>query len=209
MKNELIEFFKNHPNPEDEDVHAWAAQKGYNKHEVEDKAYELATAYVQMLSKSKADKEGVTEKDVRPKELQMGLEVEKEHTPNASTRREIALDHLTEMPDYYSKLKAMEKKSSVYRRGYAAQLAKLGAPSLVHRAKTSPFDDNLMEEILMDSSEPVALAALSRLKGPSPLTDTQRSSLLVDMSQNVSPKVRNAVARHQNTPPLTRKRLLS
>jgi len=34
--------------------------------------------------------------------------------------------------------------------------------SLVSRAKYDPLDDDLIEEILMDSSEPVALAALAR-----------------------------------------------
>lgn len=39
------------------------------------------------------------------KELLMGIEVEKEHTPSEETASQIAMDHLTEDPRYYSKLK--------------------------------------------------------------------------------------------------------
>ena len=38
----------------------------------------------------------------------MGMEMEKEHTPDEATRQEIVLDHLAEDPAYYSKLKQME-----------------------------------------------------------------------------------------------------
>jgi hypothetical protein len=39
------------------------------------------------------------------KELLMGIGVEKEHTPSEKTASQIAMDHLTEDPKYYSKLK--------------------------------------------------------------------------------------------------------
>jgi len=39
------------------------------------------------------------------RQLEMGINVEKEHTSNEKTAREIALDHIGEKPDYYSKLK--------------------------------------------------------------------------------------------------------
>jgi len=47
------------------------------------------------------------------KQLEMGLEVEMEHTDNKDKAREIALDHLWEDPSYYSKLKKMETKESM------------------------------------------------------------------------------------------------
>jgi DNA polymerase III epsilon subunit-like protein len=55
-----------------------------------------------------ADKEGVTHKDVDPKELEMGIEVEYEHTKDKETSKKIALDHLAEIPDYYTRLKRMQ-----------------------------------------------------------------------------------------------------
>lgn len=42
-------------------------------------------------------------------QLKMGIAVEKEHTSDEKVAREIALDHLMERPDYYTKLKEVEK----------------------------------------------------------------------------------------------------
>lgn len=42
---------------------------------------------------------------IDPSELSMGIKVEMEHTKDSKLAREIALDHLTEDPHYYSKLK--------------------------------------------------------------------------------------------------------
>ena len=54
---------------------------------------------------------------VNPKELAMGTEIEKEHTDNPEIAKKIAQDHLAELPDYYSRLKKMEKKSEVQEGG--------------------------------------------------------------------------------------------
>jgi hypothetical protein len=43
------------------------------------------------------------------KQLKQGEKVEKEHTSNLKARREIARDHLGELPDYYTRLKKMEE----------------------------------------------------------------------------------------------------
>lgn len=43
------------------------------------------------------------------KELKMGIDVEHEHTSDSELAKEIALDHLKELPNYYTKLKKMEK----------------------------------------------------------------------------------------------------
>jgi 2'-5' RNA ligase len=51
--------------------------------------------------------------DFDPKELAMGIEVEKEHTNNKKLAREIAMDHLKEIPDYYTRLAKMEKEAGV------------------------------------------------------------------------------------------------
>ena len=44
------------------------------------------------------------------KELAMGIDVEKEHTDNPAIAKEIAKDHLAEIPDYYTRLKKMEEE---------------------------------------------------------------------------------------------------
>jgi len=45
------------------------------------------------------------------KELAMGIEIEKEHTSDETLATEIALDHLNEFPDYYTRLKKVEEQS--------------------------------------------------------------------------------------------------
>jgi len=51
-------------------------------------------------------KKGTTEDKVDLDQLKKGIEVEKEHTTNEEIAKKIALDHLAEHPDYYTKLLA-------------------------------------------------------------------------------------------------------
>ena len=44
------------------------------------------------------------------KQLEKGIKVEHEHTSKLKVARQIALAHLGEDPEYYSKLKKIEKK---------------------------------------------------------------------------------------------------
>lgn len=48
-------------------------------------------------------------KDFDPEALAQGVKVEREHTSDPSIAREIAMDHLTEDPSYYTKLEKIEK----------------------------------------------------------------------------------------------------
>jgi hypothetical protein len=45
------------------------------------------------------------------KELDKGINVEHEHTESDKTAKTIAMDHLFEDPEYYTKLANMEKKN--------------------------------------------------------------------------------------------------
>ena len=47
------------------------------------------------------------------KQLSMGKKVEKEHTNNANIAKMIALQHLGELPDYYTRLKKIEMKDDL------------------------------------------------------------------------------------------------
>jgi len=58
-----------------------------------------------------ASKKNFTKEDADPKELKMGIEVEYEHTDNKEVAETIALDHLSEIQDYYTRLKAMETEA--------------------------------------------------------------------------------------------------
>ncbi len=44
------------------------------------------------------------------KQMNMGIETEKEHSPDIEIRKEISRDHLQEFSNYYTGLKEMEKK---------------------------------------------------------------------------------------------------
>jgi hypothetical protein len=44
-------------------------------------------------------------------QLKTGTQVEKEHTNDLRIARQIALDHLFEFPDYYTRLRKMEKQA--------------------------------------------------------------------------------------------------
>jgi len=46
--------------------------------------------------------------DFNPQQIKYGVEIEMEHTDDPDTAREIAIDHLTEDPEYYTKLRKME-----------------------------------------------------------------------------------------------------
>lgn len=65
---------------------------------------------VEMVEGLAQDK-GITEKDVDAEQLAMGIEVEKEHTDDPEIAKMIALDHLAEIPDYYTRLKKMEDEA--------------------------------------------------------------------------------------------------
>jgi len=60
------------------------------------------------LPGGRADKMGLTPADVDPEQLRMGIEVEFEHVDDRAIAQEIALDHLAEIPDYYTKLKTID-----------------------------------------------------------------------------------------------------
>lgn len=78
-------------------------------------------ANVRKIYGGKARSKGVTEEQVDPEQLKMGIEVELEHTDNRHKAKQIALDHLAEIKDYYTRLKRLEEDApkSVKKAAYA------------------------------------------------------------------------------------------
>jgi hypothetical protein len=67
--------------------------------------HSITLAYLQERTlETLAKKHDVSVEDLK-KQLDMGVEVEKEHTDDEEKARSIAMDHLEEVPNYYSKLK--------------------------------------------------------------------------------------------------------
>jgi len=46
-----------------------------------------------------------------PEQLKIGVKIEREHTEDPDIALQIAKDHLAEIPDYYTRLVAMEKSA--------------------------------------------------------------------------------------------------
>ena len=102
---DIIKWFLANPYPNDEKVHAFAEKLGMMPEEFEGHIYMVLSS---LLS------EGYSKgKDIKhdPKELKMGIEVEYEHTTDPLISRKIAMDHLVEIPDYYTRLARMESEA--------------------------------------------------------------------------------------------------
>lgn len=73
----------------------------------------VATSVAPVLANpGRAKKLHVTAADVDPEQLRIGTEHEMEHTDSRKTARRIALDHLAETPDYYTRLATIEHNPS-------------------------------------------------------------------------------------------------
>jgi len=110
LKDDVIFFLKINPDPKDDVLHAWAEENEYDVHEVENEIYKLATKYVAFLSGGQANEADLTEEDVDPDELELGIDVESEHVDDEDIQKRIALDHLAENDNYYSLLKKFVEK---------------------------------------------------------------------------------------------------
>lgn len=110
--HELIKFLNDNPFPEDKKVHDWAEKRGKDVDKVEGHIYRIATIGANFLAGGLFNKKGKG-KEFDDNELKMGIKVEAEHTLGDDDvakliQRRIALDHLTELPDYYTRLKKVE-----------------------------------------------------------------------------------------------------
>ena len=107
------EFFRDNPAPSDTDFHTWAEGEKLDTHVAEAAAYRLATLFTTFLFKGRAAEKKFTAPDADPQELANGIAVEMEHTGCMFLATRIALDHLAEIPDYYTRLKKMEEAAGI------------------------------------------------------------------------------------------------
>jgi len=95
-----------------------------------------------------ANEKGLTEDKADPKQLEMGIKVEMEHTTSPEIAKRIALDHLAEFPNYYTALAEMENKLK-------AQLAQTekGAEDVVQgRGVATPVIEDVEAEGKLESA---------------------------------------------------------
>lgn len=107
VREKIILFFKDKPRPSDKEVHSFAGELGLDEHKFEEHIY---SALGDFFAYGRAKEKGFTEADADPEELKMGIDVEMEHTRCNLISKRIALDHLAEFPDYYTRLAKMEKE---------------------------------------------------------------------------------------------------
>lgn len=104
----IIEFFEDNPTPDDDKVHELAESLGIDNHKFESIIYGILGSFIGF---GEAKKEGFTKDDADPKELAMGIKIEMEHTNSKLIAERIALDHLAEFGDYYTRLHKMESEA--------------------------------------------------------------------------------------------------
>jgi len=109
-KSEIMAFLKDNPSPKDEKIHSLADKLSIDPHEFEGMIYSILGSF---LGNGRAKEKGVTEKDVDANELKMGIKVEMEHTDDPIMASRIAIDHLAEIDDYYTRLKKMEGEAGI------------------------------------------------------------------------------------------------
>lgn len=104
---EIIKWFMENPSPPDTKVHALADKLGMKPDILEGHIYMILSS---ILSGGKSkDFKGT----YNPEQIKMGIKVETEHTNNPLIAEKIAKDHLSEIPDYYTRLDKMEKSAGI------------------------------------------------------------------------------------------------
>ena len=96
--DKIVEFLADNPNPPDDKIHALSEKLGIATPKFESMIYGMISDVIEHGKGGSPDE----------KELSAGIDVEKEHTKSPALAKYIAMAHLKEIPDYYTRLKAME-----------------------------------------------------------------------------------------------------
>ncbi len=110
---EIETFLKKNRKPKDKEIHALADKLGIDHDTFEEHVYMMLSDKLRedKIKGGEADKK--SESDFDAAEIKLGIKIEMEHTDDPALAKEIAMDHLTELPDYYSRLKKMEKEAGI------------------------------------------------------------------------------------------------
>lgn len=107
LHNKIVKWFLENPYPDDDKVHAFAESLGMEPDKFESHIYMVLSSFLSE-GRSKGEEIGPD-----PKELEMGIKVEMEHTTMPIISRKIVMDHLAEISDYYTRLYKMETEAGV------------------------------------------------------------------------------------------------
>jgi hypothetical protein len=107
----IIDFFINSPNAGYRELSKFVKDKGIDYYDMDHALTMLAGSFVGFLYGGLFMNSDMGVGDIDSEQLSRGIEVEREHTDNSLIARRIALDHLIEIPDYYSRLDKMESEA--------------------------------------------------------------------------------------------------
>jgi len=133
----------------------------------------------------------LTEHDVDPGQLQIGISIEMEHTDDREEAKKIAMDHLAEHPYYYDHLQKMEEEMKKDKRKY-----KKGAGIKVEHRSLSDVEtaiQNVTEMINLNPGKQTTrrmVQLTERLKGLTLLKHTLKER---KVTENLSAQVGNSL----------------
>jgi len=112
---EVLNMFSNKEKcPCENEIKALAAAHEMDYELIEEIAFRLLYS---IMSFGASNENGNTSRDIEmscdKEQLDHGIEVEYEHTNNYYIAKKIALDHLAEIPDYYTRLDRMERAARI------------------------------------------------------------------------------------------------
>ena len=110
-KRKIMVFLKDNPKPPDADIHKLGSELDVDIDLFEGLIYEILGSFA---GHGLAHERNFTESDADPHELAMGIKVEHEHTNWMPMAKRIALDHLSEIKDYYTRLNKMEVDAGIH-----------------------------------------------------------------------------------------------
>jgi len=105
LDDAISALFLTNANPKDADVHALAMKYNMSAEQLEERLYAMLSAYIHGVGKHN----DVPDSQFDATELEIGVNVEMEHTDNKYIALCIAKDHLSECKKYYSYLTKMEE----------------------------------------------------------------------------------------------------
>lgn len=119
VREKIIDFFNKHKGKiKDSEIHDFSDKIGMDTHKFEEEVYSLLYDLMKGKDNGVVGKHNnIPDEKFDEKELKMGIEVEYEHTDDRDIAEGIAKDHLSEFPDYYTRLKKMETEGFAHWKG--------------------------------------------------------------------------------------------
>lgn len=112
IKDKLLDYIHKNPRSNIYQLRQWVEEQGIKEDlNIEEMAFEIISEYIQFIKGGLWNESGMP--TVKEEELNMGIQLEYKHTTNINDAKRIALNNLTEIPDYYTRLIEMKKQAGI------------------------------------------------------------------------------------------------